>query len=354
MSNYYRLPTGLNLLLLKETGRNPSASAPAPASPKLLDQVRAVMRRQHYSLRTEQAYVQWITRFIRFHHMRHPQEMDTPHLEAFLNHLAQQQVSASTQNQAFSALLFLYNQVLNQPLSAKVDALRAKTSRRLPTILSQNETQALLQALPPAHQLLARLLYGAGLRLMEALRLRVKDVDFAQHQIVVRSGKGNKDRITILPDTLRSPLRQHLQQVKAQHQQDLAQGYGRVYLPDALERKYPHANQEWGWQYVFPAHTLSVDPRSGQVRRHHLNESGLRKAIKQAAKQVGINKPVGPHTLRHCFATHLLEAGYDLRTIQELLGHQSVETTMIYTHVLNRGGRAVRSPVDAIPSHRSR
>lgn len=329
--------------LLKEQA---NSYLPQPDPPKLLARVRMVMRRQHYSIRTEQAYVQWIKRFIHFHKMRHPQEMDTPEIELFLNHLAAQPVAASTQNQAFSALLFLYGQVLNKPLSAKIDALRAKTPRRLPTILSKNETLALLQALPPFYQLEARLLYGAGLRLMEALRLRVKDVDFAQQQIIVRSGKGNKDRITVLPEALQSPLQQHLQKVKILHQRDLARGYGRVYLPEALARKYPRANQEWGWQYVFPAHNLSVDPRTGQVRRHHLDESGLRKAIKQAAREVGLNKPVGPHTLRHCFASHLLQDGYDIRTIQELMGHKSVETTMIYTHVLNRGGRGVRSPLD--------
>jgi integron integrase len=322
--------------------------------PKLLDQVRTVMRRQHYSIRTEAAYTQWIVRFIGFHKMRHPQEMDTPEIEAFLNHLAvNERVSASTQNQAFSAILFLYKHVLNKSLSAKINALRAKTARRLPTVLSRGEIQALLKVLPGTHQLLARLLYGSGLRLMEGLRLRVKDVDFAQHQIMVRAGKGDKDRVTILPGALRDPLTQHLKGVKDLHEKDLANGYGRVYLPYALERKYPNANHEWGWQYVFPSYRLSVDPRSGQVRRHHLDGSGLRKAVKRAARQVGIYKPVGPHTLRQCaaspwdcFATHLLEAGYDIRTIQELLGHKSVETTMIYTHVLNRGGLAVRSPLD--------
>lgn len=324
---------------------------PLVSSPKLLGQVRIIMRRQHYALRTEQAYIQWIIRFIGFHKMRHPQEMDTPEIEAFLNHLADQHVAASTQNQAFSALLFLYNQVLQKPLSSKIDSLRARTPQRLPTVLSQNEVKRLLEALPGSQQLLARLLYGSGLRLMEALRLRVKDVDFAQQQIIVRCGKGNKDRVTILPLSLQQPLQQHLQEVERLHQQDLAQGYGQVYLPDALERKYPHANQDWGWQYVFPAHHLSVDPRSGQVRRHHLDGSSLRKTIKQAAKHAKIYKPIGPHTLRHSFATHLLEDGYDLRTIQELLGHKSVETTMIYTHVLKRGARGVRSPVDTLWSN---
>ena len=293
--------------------------------------------------------MQWIVRFIRFHTMRHPQDMDTPDIEAFLNHLAvKQRVAASTQNQAFSAILFLYKQVLHKPLLAKIDALRAKPAQRLPTVLSQNETRALLKALSGPYQLVAHLLYGSGLRLMAGLRLRVKDIDFEQQQIIVRAGKGDKDRTTILPEPLRQPLKQHLQQVKTWHQNDLAAGRGAVYLPYALARKYPNANREWGWQYVFPSPRLSVDPRSGHVRRHHLDESGLRKVIRQAAKQVGIVKPVGPHTLRHSFATHLLEAGYDIRPIQELLGHKSIETTMIYTHVIKRGGLGVRSPLETL------
>lgn len=344
MLSYLTTPEHFNLFL-----KEPDSSSYHPPAnpPKLLDRVRTVMRRQHYSIRTEETYTQWIIRFIHFHKMRHPQELDTPEIEAFLNHLAiNEHVSASTQNQAFSAILFLYKHVLNQPLSAKVEALRAKPSTRLPTVLSRAEIQALLQNLSgPAH-LFARLLYGSGLRLMEGLRLRVKDIDFDQHQIIVRAGKGDKDRVTILPESLRQPLQQHLHNVRALHQKDLAAGHGAVYLPDALERKYPNANREWGWQYLFPAHQLSIDPRSGQIRRHHLDDSGLRKAIKQAARQAGIHKPVGPHTLRHSFATHLLESGYDIRTIQELLGHRSVQTTMIYTHVIKRGGLAVRSPLD--------
>jgi len=333
------------LLLVKEA----AGDHYQPKSPKLLDQVHTVMRRQHYALRTEETYVQWIVRFIRFHQMRHPRDMDTPDIEAFLNHLAvKQRVAASTQNQALSALLFLYKQVLHKPLASKIDALRAKSSQRLPTVLSRNETQTLLKALTGTYHLVACLLYGSGLRLMEGLRLRVKDIDFEQQQIIVRAGKGDKDRTTILPETLRQPLKQHLQPVKTWHQKDLAAGRGTVYLPYALERKYPNANRAWGWQYVFPSPRLSVDPRSGQVRRHHLDESGLRKVIRQAAKQVGIFKPVGPHTLRHSFATHLLEAGYDIRTIQELLGHKSIETTMIYTHVIKRGGLGVRSPLETL------
>jgi integron integrase len=345
MLSYHPSPQLFNLIL-----KEPNSNSYHPSSnpPKLLDRIRIVMRRQHYSLRTEEAYTQWIIRFIRFHKMRHPQEMDTPEIEAFLNHLAvQQNVAASTQNQAFSAILFLYRHILNQALSTQVDALRAKTPQRLPTVLSRTDTQALLKALSGTHQLVAHLLYGSGLRLLEGLRLRVKDIDFEQQQLIVRAGKGNKDRVTILPDTLRQPLKQHLQSVEALHQKDLAAGYGWVYLPNALERKYPNAGQDWGWQYVFPSHHLTLDPRSPQIRRHHLDESGLRKAIKRAAQQVGLVKPIGPHTLRHCFATHLLENGYDIRTVQELLGHKDVSTTMIYTHVLNRGGLAVRSPLDS-------
>lgn len=332
----------LNSYLLLET--------PTPyqsQSPKLMDRVRTVLRQQNYSIRTEEAYIQWIVRFIHFHHLRHPQDMDTPEIEAYLNYLAvEKNVSASTQNQAFSAILFLYKRVLQHPLSAKVDALRAKTPTRLPVVLSQTETQALLNVLTGVHQLVARLLYGAGLRLMEALRLRVKDIDFAQNQIIVRSGKGRKDRVTLLPASLRQPLHHQLKHTQVLHQQDLDQGLGAVYLPYALARKYPNANKEWGWQYVFPSNRLSVDPRSKQTRRHHLHETGLRKSIRQTAKALGFIKPIGPHTLRHCFATHLLENGYDIRTVQELMGHKSVETTMIYTHVLNKGPKAVRSPLD--------
>ncbi|MCG3208818.1 MAG: Tyrosine recombinase XerC [Anaerolineae bacterium] len=339
---YSPSPT-VSYLIFNEDG---SGYQPPAQPPKLLDQVRQVLRRQHYARRTEDAYINWIVRFVRFHKLRHPLKMDTPEIEAFLNFLAAKNVAASTQNQAFSAILFLYKQVLNKPLCAKVDALRAKTPHRLPTVLSQSETRALLQAVPEPQSLIAHLLYGSGLRLMEALRLRVKDIDFNQHQLIVRAGKGNKDRSTILPNQLILPLRRQLRQVKTLHRQDLAEGLGQVYLPNALERKYPNANREWSWQYIFPSSRLSVDPRSGLVRRHHLDESGLRKAIKQAARQAGIVKPVGPHTLRHSFATHLLESGYDIRTIQELLGHNSVETTMIYTHVIQRGALGVRSPLD--------
>jgi len=319
---------------------------PQPAPKRLLDQVRDTLRLKHYSYRTEQAYVGWTTRYVLFHCKRHPNEMGAPEVEAFLTHLAvEEHVAASTQNQAFSALLFLYREVLHKDLGP-VDALRAKRPKRLPTVLTQEETRRLLGQLSGTQGLMAKLLYGGGLRLLECLRLRVKDLEFERRAIVVRDGKGEQDRVTILPDSLIAPLQEHLLRVKRLHEEDLTRGNGAVYLPDALERKYPNANREWGWQYVFPSDRLSVDPRSGAVRRHHLDESGLQKAVRQAAQRAGIVKPVGPHTLRHCFATHLLENHYDIRTVQELLGHKDVKTTMIYTHVLNRGGLAVRSPLD--------
>lgn len=313
---------------------------------KLLDQVRDAIRLKHYSIRTENAYVDWIRRYILFHNKRHPATLGAPEVEAFLTHLAvNEHVAASTQNQAFSALLFLYREVLHQDLGP-VDALHAKKPKRLPTVLTKDEVHRVLNHLSGVNLLMARLLYGSGLRLMECLRLRVKDLDFAYRTVTVRDGKGEQDRVTILPESLIAPLQDHLRIVKRTHEEDLAKGYGAVYLPDALERKYPNAHKEWGWQYVFPANRLSVDPRSGVVRRHHLDESGLQKAIRQAAQRAGIAKPVSPHTLRHCFATHLLQAGYDIRTVQELLGHKDVRTTMIYTHVLNKGPKAVRSPLD--------
>ncbi len=331
---------------------------PEPQPKKLLDQVRDVLRRKHYAIRTEQAYLAWIKRFILFHHKRHPQEMGVPEIEAFLTHLAvQENVAASTQNQALSALLFLYREVLNKDLGP-INAMRAQKPKHLPTVLTREEVQRLFAHLSGTHLLMARLIYGAGLRLMECIRLRVKDLDFEYRTITVRDGKGEQDRITILPESLIIPLQEHLRNIKRLHEEDLAKGYGAVYLPYALERKYPNANREWGWQYVFPSDRLSVDPRSTSsssetkgtkeeiVRRHHIDESTLQKAIRQAAKQAGIIKPVGPHTLRHSFATHLLQAHYDIRTVQELLGHKDVKTTMIYTHVLQRGGLAVRSPLD--------
>ncbi len=314
---------------------------------KLLDQVRDAIRRKHYSIRTEEAYVSWIKRFILFHNKRHPREMGAPEVEAFLTHLAvERRVAASTQNQALSAILFLYREVLGIDLDLPLRAVRAKRPRRLPTVLTHEEALRVIAALSGTHQLMVKLLYGSGLRLMECVRLRVKDLDFDQHIILVRDGKGAKDRVTILPESLSTPLQEHLQRVRLIHQQDLQAGYGSVYLPYALARKYPNAAREWIWQYVFPSDRLSTDPRTGITRRHHIDPSTLQKAVRKAAKLAGINKHVTCHTFRHSFATRLLEAGYDIRTVQELLGHKDVKTTMIYTHVLNRGGVAVRSPLD--------
>jgi integron integrase len=329
-------------------------------SRKLLDQVRDVLRLKHYAIRTEEAYVSWIKRYILFHGKRHPAEMGASEIEAFLTHLAvDRKVAASTQNQALSALLFLYNKLLEKDLSGHtIDAVRARQPKRLPTVLTREETLSVIAALTGTNQLIARLLYGSGLRLLECLRLRVKDVDFAYCQITVRDGKGGKDRVTILPETLIEPLQEHLRRVRMIHDRDLDAGFGAVYLPYALERKYPNANKEWCWQYVFPSNRLSTDPRSlpspsgrgaggeGIVRRHHLGPSGPQRAVREAAKLAGIEKPVTCHTFRHSFATHLLENSYDIRTVQELLGHKDVKTTMVYTHVLNRGGLAVRSPLD--------
>jgi integron integrase len=317
---------------------------------KLLDQLRDAIRLKHYSIRTEEAYVSWARRYILFHNKRHPKDMGSQEIEAFLTHLAvDQKVAASTQNQALNALLFLYRHVLRQDLDLPIEAIRAKRPKRLPTVMTREEVQRVLAALSGTHQLISKVLYGSGLRLVECLRLRVKDVDFAQHQIIVRDGKGMVDRITILPDSLINPLQEHLSRVQMLHQQDLADGYGAVYLPFALERKYPNANREWGWQYVFPAKRRSKDPRTGVTRRHHIHESTLQKAVRKAARLAGITKPINCHTFRHSFATHLLESGYDIRTVQELLGHKDVRTTMIYTHVLNRGAMAVRSPLDSQP-----
>jgi integron integrase len=332
-------PQQANLLEVKE--------AMKPTCKKLLDRVRDAIRVKHYSIRTEQAYVNWIKRYIIFHNKRHPNQMGAAEIEAFLTHLAvKENVAASTQNQAFSALLFLYRDVLHKELDGPINALRAKKPKRLPTVLTKEEVHRLLGHLSGDYLLMAKLLYGSGLRLMECLRLRVKDIDFSQRQIIVRDGKGQKDRVTMLPESLIAPLQAHLQSVERLHQEDLARGFGSVYLPYALERKYPNADREWIWQYVFPSQRLSVDPRSGVVRRHHLDESGLQKAVRAAARAAGIPKKVSCHTFRHSFATHLLEGHYDIRTVQELLGHKDVKTTMIYTHVLNRGGLAVRSPLD--------
>lgn len=317
------------------------------AKPKLLVQVREKLRTRHYSYRTEQTYVGWIRRFILHYDKRHPAGISGPEVESFLTHLAvDRQVSASTQNQALSAILFLYRQVLEIDLPLLENVVRARRPTRLPTVLSQQTVSALLKQLDGAFALIAKLLYGSGLRLMEALRLRVKDIDFEYAQIIVRDGKGHKDRVTVLPDTVAKPLRVHLLVVREQHETALRRGHGGVELPYALQQKYPKAHVEWGWQYVFPAARPSRDPRSGAVRRHHLHETSVQRAVRQAARTAGICKPVGPHTLRHCFATHLLERGHDIRTVQELMGHADVRTTQIYTHVTKKGASGVRSPLD--------
>jgi integron integrase len=290
---------------------------------------------------------QFPIRFILFHNKQHPKEMGGAEVEAFLTHLAvERHVSASTQNQALSALLFLYHNVLDQELGA-LDAVRVKRSTYLPTVLTKSEVRSILQNISGVHRLVIQVLYGSGLRLNEGLSLRVKDIDFAQRQIIARDTKGNESRVTMLPDSLIEPLQEHLRKVKRLHQLDLGQGYGSVYLPFALERKHPYADRAWIWQFVFLSPGRSRDPRSGVIRRHHLHESGVQRSLKQAAQTVQLPKRVGCHTFRHSFATHLLEDGYDIHTVQELLGHKDVKTTMIYTHVLNRGGRGVRSPLDS-------
>ncbi len=319
------------------------------AAPRLLEQVRARIRFKNYSIRTEQAYVDWIRRFIRHFGKQHPKDMGADEVQVFLTHLAVAgRVAASTQNQAKSALLFLYKEVLavELPWLDKVES--AKTPKRLPVVLTRDEVMAMLSHLEGSHGLIAKLLYGTGLRIMEGLRLRIKDVEFERGEILVRDGKGAKDRVTMLPGSLVPALREHLERVRELHKQDLASGHGEVHLPYALDRKYPAAGREWMWQYVFPSASLSVDPRSGVVRRHHVQDQSVQRAIRQAVRNARIDKPATPHTLRHSFATHLLESGYDIRTVQELLGHSDVSTTMIYTHVLNRGGRGVASPLDRL------
>lgn len=318
-------------------------------APKLLDQVRGKIRLKHYSIRTEQAYVDWIKRFILHFGKRHPHELGAADVEAFLTHLAVAgNVAASTQNQAKSALLFLYREVLETELPWLDNVERARAPKRLPVVLTRDEVHAVLSRLSGTHWLIASLLYGAGLRIMEALRLRVKDVEFSRNEILVRDGKGFKDRVTMLPAALAAPLADHLKRVKALHEQDLAVGRGAVYLPYALERKYPGSARDWAWQYVFPSANLAEDPRTGIERRHHLQDQAVQRAMRQAVRDAGVDKPATPHTLRHSFATHLLEGGYDIRTVQELLGHADVSTTMIYTHVLNKGGRGVTSPLDRV------
>jgi integron integrase len=316
--------------------------------PRLLDEVRAVARMRHLSIRTEQAYVQWIRRFILFHQKRHPREMAEDEIREFISNLAiEAGITASTQTVALSALLFLYRDVLKQKLPYVSNIERARKPKRMPVVFTREEVKRIFANLEGTHWLIAGLLYGSGLRLMESLRLRIKDLDFTYAQITVRDGKGEKDRVSMLPSRLKEPLMRHLQKVKLLHEEDLAIGYGEVFLPYALARKYPNAPKQWGWQYVFPAARRSIDPRGGGQRRHHFSETSVQKAVRAAMQKAAVVKHGSCHTFRHSFATHLLERGYDIRTVQELLGHKDVKTTMIYTHVLNRGGRGVQSPMDS-------
>src|SRR6266581_7713686 len=332
---------------VRETPANAQNEQSEDPKPRLLDQVRETLRARHYSRRTEKTYVHWIRRFIFFHGKRHPAEMGAGEVTAFLTSLAVQgKVAASTQNQALSALLFLYRDVLGVQLPWLDGVVRAKRPQSLPVVLTRDEVRAVLERLEGVPRLMAMLLYGAGLRLLECCRLRVKDVDFATNQLVIRDGKGRKDRVTMLPAAIKSALAAHIERVREQHQADLRHSAGWVDLPGALARKYPNAGREWSWQWVFPATRFYVDRLSGQRRRHHLHESVLQRAVKDAVRDAGIAKHATCHTFRHSFATHLLEESHDIRTVQELLGHQDVSTTMIYTHVLNRGPAGVRSPAD--------
>lgn len=326
-----------------------TAGRVSPSSPRLLSLLRRAIRVRHYSRRTEEAYVGWVRRFVRFCGMRHPLELGKRDVERFLTSLAVERgVSASTQNQAVSALVFLYDAVLGQPLGLFDGVVRAKGSKRLPVVLTRDEVQAVLGALTGTPALVAALLYGSGLRLLEALQLRVKDIDLARREIVVRSGKGDRDRRTMLPEVLISPLLEHLGRVRQAHEREVARGAGRVQLPGGIDRKLPGASAEWRWQWVFPAQRELASVASGEPRRHHLHETVVQRAFRAALQRSGISKRATCHSLRHSFATHLLEDGYDIRTVQELLGHRDVSTTMIYTHVLNRGGRGVRSPADRL------
>lgn len=333
----------------RPAGTSP-ASEPKTVSarlPVLMDQLRAAVRSRHYSSRTEQAYCRWVERFITFHDGLHPAKLGEPEFNAFLTHLAvKEKVSASTQNQALAALLFFYRNIIGREVGELGEVIRARRPRHLPVVLTREEVRAILAHLTGDKWLVASLLYGAGLRLMECLRLRVQDLDFARNEILVRGGKGRKDRVTMLPASLKSPLREHLKGVSRIYRQDIADGRGRVPLPYALDRKYPNASHEWRWQWVFPQTHRWVNPKTGEQGRHHVDPSLVQKAVREAVARAGLSKRATCHTFRHSFATHLLEEGYDIRTVQELLGHSDVRTTMIYTHVLNRGPSAVRSPID--------
>jgi len=319
---------------------------------KLMDQVRQVLRYHHYAYRTEQTYCDWIVRYIKyFGAKKHPQDMGKTEIDAYLSHLAtERKVSASTQRQALNAIIFLYRRVLDQPMIEQIEPTRAKRKPRLPVVMTKNEVRRVLAQMKGIHLLMAKILYGAGLRLMECIRLRVQDLDFERNLIYVRSAKGNKDRTTLFPRSIQVEMRRQLEKVKRSHNEDLAQGYGGVYLPEDLARKYPHAARELRWQYMFPAKKRSVDPRTGVERRHHVLESGLQKAVKVAVDRAGITKRVGCHTFRHCFATHLLENGVNIRVVQELMGHADVKTTEIYTHVMEKNISAVLSPLDDLQS----
>jgi len=325
-------------------------TTPSEKGKKLLDQYRESLRNRHYSIRTEKTYISWVRQYILHHNKRHPREMGVAEINDFITFLVNQKtVSASTQNQAISAVLFLYRHVLHIQLDeTALVSIRPTKPKRLPTVLSKEEAKSVIAKMSGVYKLMAQIMYGGGLRLMEVLRLRIKDLDFSNRQIIVRDGKGENDRITTFPEILLEPLRLHLKQIRALHDRDLSEGFGTVYLPYALERKFTNANREFAWQYAFPAFNLSLNPANGVKQRHHTNETSLQKAVKQAAKLAKIDKPVSPHTFRHSFATHLLQNGYDIRTVQELLGHKDVKTTMIYTHALSvqRGGLAVKSPLD--------
>jgi len=336
-------------MVLKIFMENKAKFQPDP-NLKLMDQVKQVLRYHHYAYRTEQTYCDWITRYIRFFgSKKHPKDMGKKEIETFLSHLATQgNVAAATQRLALNAIIFLYNKVLDQPVDGLVEPVKAKRRSRIPVVLSQTEVNRVLGQMSGTHQLMAKLLYGGGLRLMECIRLRIQDLDFERDIIYLREAKGGKDRRTLFPVSIKDALENHVERVKGLHEEDLAKGYGEVHLPTALEKKYPHAGREFGWQYVFPSKNLSTDPRTGLVRRHHVLESGLQKAVKVAVARAGIHKRVGCHTFRHSFATHLLENGVNIRVVQELMGHSDVKTTEIYTHVMARDIRTVASPLDAL------